>query len=176
MHWKKEEISYLKGLFYDNISNKDIAVKLGRTETSVYLKINKLLKAGLLKKVIHCPDCGVKITNPMANRKRCATCAEKSRLKKVKAYNHNPKRKKYLKDKRNDERFNGLRYKILERDGYKCTKCGVGINEKRLDVHHIDGVGRNSTKPNNNIDNLITLCTSCHTRTHKTKNKELINE
>lgn len=46
---------------------------------------------------------------------------------------------------------------IRERDGYKCAVCDVSGNI----VHHID-----YNKKNHELDNLITLCKSCHTRTN----------
>ncbi len=38
---------------------------------------------------------------------------------------------------------------------------------KKLDVHHID-----YDKTNNNIENLIILCGSCHTKTNGKNNRE----
>jgi len=50
-----------------------------------------------------------------------------------------------------------LRRSIRERDHYICQIClGEGYS-----VHHID-----YNKKNCNIDNLITLCHKCHTRTN----------
>lgn len=50
-----------------------------------------------------------------------------------------------------------LKKKVRERDGYKCAICG--INAKC--VHHID-----YDKKNHDLNNLITLCRSCHARTN----------
>lgn len=52
---------------------------------------------------------------------------------------------------------------IRFRDGYKCQMCGVSESECRgkLHVHHIDYV-----KVNLNVNNLISLCGSCHSKTH----------
>jgi len=68
---------------------------------------------------------------------------------------------------KNDEyhdriRFSGNKYPVLERDGHKCTKCG---KVKGLIIHHIDGSGHDEN-PNNSMDNLTTLCRSCHMRHH----------
>ena len=63
-----------------------------------------------------------------------------------------------------------IRNTILERDNYKCQLCDNilkicirkdGISTINLHVHHID-----SNKFNNVSDNLVTLCISCHTKTH----------
>ena len=61
-------------------------------------------------------------------------------------------------------RFGGNKYKVLERDGYKCVQCGKD-NPRSLIIHHKDHSG-SSDNPNNDMDNLITLCRSCHMRYH----------
>lgn len=52
---------------------------------------------------------------------------------------------------------------IRFRDGYKCQMCGVSESEctRKLNIHHIDYV-----KDNLKLDNLISLCNSCHSKTH----------
>jgi len=64
-------------------------------------------------------------------------------------------------------RFGGNRKKVFDRDMNKCQICFVKKKEKNLLIHHIDGNGRGSKKPNNNIENLILLCQSCHSIVHK---------
>lgn len=67
----------------------------------------------------------------------------------------------YQKPDRLDE---NLRIATLMRDGYTCTQCG-GRNA-RLDAHHIiyrEHGGKDT------LDNLITLCKSCHDKVHKGK-------
>ena len=54
-----------------------------------------------------------------------------------------------------------LKRAIRERDHYICQIC----NENGWIVHHID-----YNKKNCNPDNLITLCSSCHTRTNHNRN------
>jgi hypothetical protein len=55
--------------------------------------------------------------------------------------------------------FYRIRNYILKRDKNKCRICNnyIGV----LDVHHID-----YNKQNNKINNLITLCHACHSRTN----------
>ena len=55
-----------------------------------------------------------------------------------------------------------LKKKIKKRDGFKCKICGY---TKKLHVHHID-----YNKMNSNDDNLITLCSSCHSKTNWKRN------
>lgn len=50
---------------------------------------------------------------------------------------------------------------IYKRDKFKCVICG---SKNDLTIDHIDGNGRHSKKPNNDLNNLRTLCRSCHGR------------
>lgn len=52
------------------------------------------------------------------------------------------------------------RDRILERDGWRCRKCGSGIN---LRVHHIRYPEVLGEEPDSD---LITLCDRCHTEIH----------
>ena len=56
-----------------------------------------------------------------------------------------------------------IKEKVKERDNFKCQSCGKKV--KSLEIHHKDGRFQN-----NNLDNLITLCRSCHNRAHLTDN------
>lgn len=68
--------------------------------------------------------------------------------------------------------FGGNRKEVFERDKYKCVKCGMTKKQhyKKYDVNlsvdHIDGFGRyvHPKLKNNSMDNLQTLCLSCHGR------------
>lgn len=67
-------------------------------------------------------------------------------------------------------RFGGNRIAVLERDKYACVKCGMSNDThkqkwgREITIDHIDNQGRYSNIQNNNMDNLITLCLSCHGR------------
>lgn len=56
--------------------------------------------------------------------------------------------------------FTKVREQVLKRDNYTCRECGKNRDEVILAVHHID-----YDKNNNNEENLITLCFSCHAKT-----------
>jgi len=67
---------------------------------------------------------------------------------------------------------NKLREQIRKRDNYRCQQCfqhqdalfenyKAGIRRRKLSVHHID-----YQKTNNNPENLISLCRSCHQQTN----------
>ena len=75
-------------------------------------------------------------------------CRERTRLSEIK--------------RRNKLYFGGLKYEALKRDKYICQKCGKDISMKYMScVHHI-----NFNKSDNRIENLITLCRSCHPIIH----------
>lgn len=59
-------------------------------------------------------------------------------------------------------KYGGNRNKAWERDNYTCQLCG---SKENIVCHHIDGSG-NTDHPNNNLDNLITLCSACHSSLH----------
>lgn len=55
-----------------------------------------------------------------------------------------------------------LRCQIRNRDGNRCTQCGARSKGfRQLAVHHVNFDG-DDHRP----ENLITLCASCHARTH----------
>jgi len=55
---------------------------------------------------------------------------------------------------------------IYERDSYTCQCPDCGHKTDLLDAHHID-----YNKKNNNPENLITLCRSCHMKTNPKNNR-----
>ena len=82
---------------------------------------------------------------------------------KVKLYNKEYQERTHQADKFHNKRdFDGNRYKVLERDEYTCQECG---SNEQLVVHHKDGSG-NTENTNNLMENLTTLCRSCHPKIH----------
>ncbi|MDJ1432466.1 HNH endonuclease [Halostagnicola sp. A-GB9-2] len=70
-------------------------------------------------------------------------------------------------------RWQQLRKKALERDGYQCQRCGMdeGTHQEQfgvgLNVHHIDDVAEfEEPEEADSIDNLESLCVSCHGKEH----------
>jgi hypothetical protein len=61
--------------------------------------------------------------------------------------------------------YKRIQEQILKRDGYKCIKCGATEDTATLVVHHLDKTGQ-SKKPNNKLENLVTLCKACHIKEH----------
>jgi len=92
----------------------------------------------------------VGISMPWENRRFCSQkCACKSSGK-----------KRYKKVQH--ELYDGNCHPCRKRDGFKCVRCG---GKKSLHVHHIDGSGQTS-EPNHALENLVTLCGSCHKSMH----------
>lgn len=56
-----------------------------------------------------------------------------------------------------------VRREVLERDGYRCTRCG---RAGRLEVDHIRPVYAGGS---DDLDNLRTLCRGCHIDRHRRK-------
>ncbi len=53
--------------------------------------------------------------------------------------------------------FDAVKPAVMKRDNYTCQKCGAKPKIWGLTVHHKDG-----NKFNHAMDNLVTLCNSCH--------------
>lgn len=100
----------------------------------------------------------------LGRRSECRECQRTSSNE----YCNNPQGAETRSKLLDEYRFGGNRGVVLERDGHQCTLCG---SDYILQVHHIDGNGRNKSKEeqNNELDNLTTLCVSCHARVHKGK-------
>lgn len=78
---------------------------------------------------------------------------------------NNPDKKREVNRRYKDRiRFGGNKENVLERDGHKCVKCGED-EQKRLIIHHKDHSG-SSDNPNNDMNNLETLCRKCHMTYH----------
>lgn len=71
-----------------------------------------------------------------------------------KSFNPVPKikAKKHRTETVSDKTYNA----VFERDKGKCQLCG---STQELELHHINGRGKDLT---NNIDNCIMLCRHCH--------------
>ncbi len=63
------------------------------------------------------------------------------------------------------ESYQSLRQHVLERDGWRCQRCGR-MNE--LQVHHICP---RSQLGDHVEENLITLCATCHEALHSRKQR-----
>lgn len=89
--------------------------------------------------------------------------------------------KERIKRKINREKmhFDSKRKQVLRRDDYTCIRCNSrkeGNDTKNLIVHHKDRLGRGSEVKNNDLQNLITLCRSCHAKEHSKDLKLALKE
>jgi DEAD/DEAH box helicase domain-containing protein len=64
-----------------------------------------------------------------------------------------------------------LRLLVRARDGYRCQACGIAEQEREHDVHHktplrafIEASGGINLAQANRLENLVTLCPTCHRR------------
>lgn len=105
-------------------------------------------------------------------REHCNKCETKR--KQPHYYNNIDTYKKRAFNHYNQEFYDGQRDEVLARDNYTCQHCGITDKEHiekygySLAIHHKDGNGTTVPKEqrNNNIDNLETLCCSCHKKLH----------
>jgi 5-methylcytosine-specific restriction endonuclease McrA len=56
--------------------------------------------------------------------------------------------------------YEGIRKRVLRRDGWRCQFCGTMTS---LEVHHQQFRSHSGA---DSEDNLITLCTDCHSSVH----------
>jgi len=120
----------------------------------------------------YCIDCNEVINH---GYKRCHSCACKCLWTKDEYRNKNPRYLEFNSNWKGGISFEpyplgwNKTYKeqIRFRDGYKCQICGKPEieNIRKLDVHHID-----YNKKNLDLNNLISLCISCHIKTNYNRN------
>jgi len=73
-------------------------------------------------------------------------------------YSRRPKMKEYVRNYVLRQKYGENAFVVLERDNHTCQKCG---SKDDIHIHHIDW-----NKENNELDNLILLCNSCHLTLH----------
>ena len=109
----------------------------------------------------HCVECGTEfVAGAIRTKKFCSPRCQQRFNSRLWTRRHSHKglwRKRNLRF-----RWNGNWGAALERDGQKCVRCG---SEENLCVHHIDGTGEHEN-PNHDLDNLATLCGTCHQQIH----------
>lgn len=84
-----------------------------------------------------------------------------------------PLSKKIMKNMPGRVSIEEIKSKIRKRDSNVCVLCGFDgmLNKQFLPVHHID-----FNQTNNNDNNLITLCKSCHARSHTVIQKDKLSK
>jgi len=129
-----------------------------------------------------CKDCKQK--KALFVKDLCRRCYDKKHRDRIlKSHREWDKRNAHKKKQSSNKfYFSGNRDLALERDNWECQECGMSqekcivVFNRALSVHHIDENGLNVSKKekNNDLDNLITLCTRCHNLLHRKINKERI--
>ena len=126
-----------------------------------------------------CSVCGDAYRTTNGRSRKCETCFPKytcvvCRKDGISTGNH----QKYCSVKcsklaKADFYYDGNYTKTQNRDNNECRACG---STHRLTVHHIDysGKGLKKGEANNSMDNLITLCDSCHQKLHVITNQTLV--
>ena len=93
--------------------------------------------------------------------------APKTAFKKgQKPWNYIDGRSKLKSPNRYGDDWEAIRLIIYMRDNYKCQECGITMNEYKrpLDIHHKIPF---LISHDNSLNNLITLCRSCHMKIEK---------
>jgi hypothetical protein len=84
--------------------------------------------------------------------------------------NNSEKRRLYDKKAKDKKFFGGLREVVIQRDNEKCVRCGMTREEhykkykRDITVDHKNRFGRGVLEKDNRLENMETLCISCHMR------------
>lgn len=104
-----------------------------------------------------CCDCEKKLSKKSHNPKRCKSCSAKERATRVPMPTMLGRERQDMLGE-NNHNWNGGTRSYRKYIGEACELCA---KEYKLIVHHLDG-----DRYNNDMNNLQTLCTSCHCRVH----------
>lgn len=148
----------------------DCGPQVARQRNIEYLRARRLRHIGDL---MTCERCGMVFPRPSSNRRLCSDCRKAKDREWIKGWlrKHPDAPKRYYVKQHDNYRFSGNWLRAMQRDGFRCQRCGATTN---LTVHHIDGRGWPLPKHerNDSLDNLVTLCNSCHTFVHKTRDSQ----
>ena len=115
---------------------------------------------------IYCGECGQAFVpnKYIAYKARFCSVSCKDRAKSRSQY-HRHREKNLARSTawRIHNKWSGNWYAAMRRDDFKCTICG---SAEHILVHHRDGEGETGSN-NHSMDNLKTLCLSCHTKIHR---------
>ena len=132
--------------------------KLGLLKIHASGENNSNYKDGRCLKKHYC-ECGneIDLHTALYGNGRCMSCSRKGKL------NPNWRDGIDYSSEYGGEFDSALKEQIRFRDKYKCFICGCSQieNGKQLDVHHKD-----YNKKNSSLNNLVSLCKRCHTKTN----------
>jgi hypothetical protein len=144
--------------------NKTVKLHTAKRCRKCYFKFNVGKNNGNFKHgLFKCPDCGKELKQRLSKPHRCWDCYQK--------FNRGKNHPRWLngisKAPYAFEFTLQLKEEIRKRDSYKCRKCNKSSKKnkkesrKLLPVHHI-----NYNKQDCRKENLLTLCSSCHTKSN----------
>ena len=125
-----------------------------------------------------CEWCGGEYEDYPSRNKRTRFCSEKCRIEWVGKFNSGEGSYMWKGGNRTDYRgpnWRKQRSLVIERDNCKCSDCGISNNDSLvkykavLSVHHLKPYHEfDNYEEANKLENLITVCLSCHkAREHK---------
>ena len=126
-----------------------------------------------------CARCGRMIQYGSIYCKDCIPIMEQYRKQKIEQYKKNSNRK-YNK-KRNpkysyfykSKDWRKLSLAALQRDGYRCVRCGAIATE----VHHVIPIQiEEGWNKRFEFDGIVSLCTKCHNKEHERFQKKRMND
>ena len=154
------EKNVLIGMINSNLSQRQIAVELSCSQSTVRYYLNKWnlkTKSANKKTEIHCRRCGEKDLKKMRSGCKyiCKQCDTERTLKRFREY-----------------KVNAVEYK-----GGKCKACGYDSCNAALDFHHLDPSkkdpdwkkmrNRSFEKIKDELDKCVLLCNRCHVEVHQ---------
>lgn len=140
-------------------------IELNRKRGNAFYYRRGRIKLGT---ILNCSICGGEYALSAGPQRRCPSCQDSHTHQKAGKSREwmlrnglTPGRYERSTEQRKSKNL------ALERDNYKCRKCGAG-EDGILHVHHIDGAGKGTPKSerNDSLENLITLCNFCHRELH----------
>ena len=140
--------------------------KLSLEKLSIKYNVNRFRLTILLK------DNGVVIRDNNTTRRYLRELGLYKKLETKGNKNPNFKHGRYCDLKRNrisqyyTVKYQQWRKAILKRDNFKCVECG---SQEKLNSHHIEPIRINVEKFYD-VDNGITLCAKCHSKTYFKEN------
>lgn len=166
---RRHRVAHRKELreYHRDYYHRKVKVSPGYAEAQVSKKQDKheydvkrnLERRELILKDHYCEICGVSIKGER-RWKWCIECAPAG--KKIKRHLYYVRIGKW-KSKRGPD-WELQKQRALHRDHHRCRCCG---GTHRLSVHHIREYAGLPT--DNELWNLVTLCSSCHSRGHRCK-------
>lgn len=156
---REVDINTIIELYNQGKSTIDISKQFGTSHTRVIKEMKTYNITRRTKKEANakylryniCVVCG-KSFHPFGSIYRL-TCTDKCHYIWMEQYRYNPKN---IKHGGSQSRYQRIARTLKEQRCEMCMVAGI-----QLDVHHID-----KNHANNNIENIMILCTSCHSKYH----------